>query len=172
MEVFNGIYLMVPNFISEQIAGDACPVGFGCWYPNKDQYFSSKFPPYLQDPKVPIHLKEFICLILAVKFWGHFWAGKRVQIFCDNDSVCDVITYLKPKDEEMQVYLREFLFWVCFYNFIPTVSKISTKDNDIADFLSRNFNENDAKIFFEKENLFPPKIIQIHDSDFKFKADW
>ena len=89
---------MVPDFISEQIAGDACPSGLGCWYPNQQQYFSSEFPSFLKDPQIPIHLKEFICIILATKFWGPLWSGKRVQIYCDNDSVCDVITYLKPKD--------------------------------------------------------------------------
>ena len=35
MTVFNGIYLIVPDTISEQIAGDSCPQGFGCWYPNQ-----------------------------------------------------------------------------------------------------------------------------------------
>ena len=172
MNEFNGIHLLVPNLISEQISGDACPMGFGCWYPNQKEYFSSRFPKSLQDPKIPIHLKEFICIILAVKVWGHLWAGKRVSIFCDNDSVCDVICYLKPKAENMQMYLREFLFWVCFFNFVPVVSKISTKENDIADFLSRNFNESDANIFFEKENLPSQKLINISDSDFCFKADW
>ena len=44
----------------------------------------------------------------------------------------------------MQSYLREFLFLVCRLNFSPVVSKISTKDNDIADFLSRNYTPNDV----------------------------
>ena len=113
MSVFSGIYLIIPEIIVEQISGDACPQGYGCWYPNQQEYFSSKFPKHLQDPQIPIHLKEFLCVILATKTWGHLWAGKQVQIFCDNDSVCDVITYMKPKDEKMQIYLREFLYWVC-----------------------------------------------------------
>ena len=136
------------------------------------QYFSSKFPLPLQDPQIPIHLKEFHCVILAVKVWGHLWAGKKIVIFCDNDSVCDVITYLKPKDDRMQMYLREFLYWVCLFNFYPTVSKISTRENDIADFLSRNFNQIDAEKFFKRENLPKQEIVEISDSDFIFKADW
>ena len=81
MSVFNGIHLIVPEIISEQVAGDACPQGFGCWYPNYQQYFSSKFPHHLQDPQVAIHLKEFICIILAAKTWGRLWADKQVWIF-------------------------------------------------------------------------------------------
>ena len=58
LNVFNGVHLMVPDFISEQIVGDDCPSGLGCWYPNKQQYFSSEFPLFLKDPQIPIHLKE------------------------------------------------------------------------------------------------------------------
>ena len=74
MLAFNGIHLLVPNEPSEQIAGDACPMGFGIWHPDKREYFSQKFPMALQDPKIPIHVKEFICVILATKQWGSSWA--------------------------------------------------------------------------------------------------
>ena len=96
----------------------------------------------------------------------------QVKKFCDNNSVCDVKTNLKPKDEKMQMYLREFLYWVCYFNFEPVVSKIGTKENDAADFLSRNFGEKDAALFFERENLPPQTIVHISDSDFVFKAAW
>ena len=172
MQVFNGIELMVPNFVAVQVAGDACPVGLGSWNPFLNEYFSRKFPHHLQDPQIPIHMKEFICVILAVKLWGSEWAGKTCQIFCDNDSVADVITHQKPKDENMQKYLREFLFWVCHFNFRPVVSKIGTKENDIADFLSRNFNQVDAKLFFEREKLPEMICMEIPDDFFSLKADW
>ena len=109
---------------------------------------------------------------MAVKLWGVHWSGKRCAIFCDNDAVCDVITYLKPKDSEMQRYLREFLYWVCKFNFHPVVSKIGTKENDVADFLSRNFSQADADLFFVKTGLSPIIAISVCDEDFELKADW
>ena len=109
---------------------------------------------------------------MAVKTWGKNWSGKTIQIFCDNDAVCDVILYLKPKDANMQVHLREFLFWVCKYNFHPIISKIGSKENDIADFLSRNFSESDANMFFTKNFIPPQKKLYLSDSDFLLKADW
>ena len=109
---------------------------------------------------------------MAVKQWGSQWVGKTVNIFCDNDAVCDVIFYLKPKDPGMQIYLREFLFWVCSFNFHPVVSKIATKENYIADFLSRNFSESDANLFFAKENLPPQTKLLLSDNEFKLYADW
>ena len=157
---------------SYQISGDACPMGFGIWNPSENEYISSKFPHNLQDPLIPIHIKEFICVILATKKWGHKWAGNSVQIFCDNDSVCDVIFYLKPKDQMLQVYLREFLYWVCHFNFHPIVSKIGTKENDIADFLSRNYCDADAVNFFSRENLPPQTKLSISETDFLLTADW
>ena len=172
MSIFNGVHLLVNSEPSEQISGDACPMGYGIWNPNSNEYFSSKFPIYLQDPQIAIHIKEFICIILAIKKWGHSWAGKTVQIFCDNDAVCDVIFYLKPKDPEMQLYLREFLYWVCTFNFHPIVSKIGSKENDIADFLSRNYSEKDASLFFARENLPPQKKLFLTENDFTLQADW
>ena len=111
-------------------------------------------------------------MIVAVKFWGQHWSGKRISIFCDNDSVVDVVTYMKPKDPQMQAYLREFLYWVCKFNFHPILSKISSSENDIADFLSRNWNELDAETFFKNENLPVPDRIHVCDDDYCFIADW
>ena len=136
MEIFNGVQLIIPDFVSIQKAGYVCVLGLGSDSPSKNEYFSSLFPHNLIDPTIPIHLKEFICVIIATKFWGQDWAGKKVQIFCDNDAVCDVVNNMKPKDNNMQAYLREFLYWVCKFNFYPMISKINTKENDIADFLS------------------------------------
>ena len=70
MQVFNGIELMIFNDISINVAGDACPQGLGSWYQEELEYFSGMFPLRLQDPQIPIHLKEFWCVIVSVKLWG------------------------------------------------------------------------------------------------------
>ena len=72
----------------------------------------------------------------------------------------------------MQIYLREFLYWVCVFNFHPVVSKISTHDNYIADFISRNYCEKDANDFFTRENLPLQTKLFLSESDFKLSADW
>ena len=65
--MFNGVHLLVPNNPTLQIVGDACPSGYGCWNPELNQYISEKFPLQWLDPTIPIHLKEFMCVILATK---------------------------------------------------------------------------------------------------------
>ena len=129
------------------------------------------FPKSLLDPQIPIHSKEFMCLIIAAKIWGKTWAGMRVQIFCDNDSVCDLVTYLKPKDDQMQKYLREFLYWVCLYNFQPLVSKIGTKENLIADYISRVYDPSDAQKFLSEQGVRCSRL-EVTDSEFTLSADW
>ena len=170
MRVFNGVELLVPKEVSLQIAGDACPAGMGSWNTDNKEYFSCRFPAHLLH--FPIHIKEFICVIVSVKLWGHQWVGKRCEIYCDNDAVCDVITYQKPKDETMQKFLREFLFHVCKFNFVPVISKIASKENDVADFVSRNYDPLDAQKYFTKENIPCLKCIEIPDEMFEFEGDW
>ena len=80
MSVFNGVELFVPDHVSIEAARDACPAGMGSWNKSNHEYFSCRFPLYLLDPAIPIHIKEFICLITSVKIWGSEWAGKRCLI--------------------------------------------------------------------------------------------
>ena len=31
-----------------------------------------------------IHLLEVLAILVALRLWGHLWAGCRIQVFCDN----------------------------------------------------------------------------------------
>ena len=117
-------------------AGDATPTGCGAWYGT--QYWCRQFPLELQDVEVPIHLKEFWCIIVSARLWGSAWSGRSVTIFCDNDAVVDSITYRKPKDMKLLSLLREFLFLVVTLKFFPTVRKIGTHANYLADQQTRS----------------------------------
>ena len=81
LSVFNGVYFIVPEIVTIQISSDACPSGMGSYNPQLNSYFSAEFPRYLKDLSIPIHLKEFVGIIIASKIWGESWTGKRVQIF-------------------------------------------------------------------------------------------
>ena len=81
METFNGVELLISSNVSFHIAGDACPMGLGSWNFEKLEYFSQRFPHKLQDPLIPIHVKEFLCVILAIKLWGSQWRGKKAQVY-------------------------------------------------------------------------------------------
>ena len=127
-------------------AGDATLWGGGAWY--KKEYWSREFPTFLKDPQIPVHIKEMWVLVASSWVWGDAWSGNAVHLFCDNDSVCDTLTYQKPKDPDLGSLLREFLYVVCSKKFSPIIRKIDTKSNFLADHISRRYDHESA------DNLF------------------
>ena len=87
MEVFSGVELIPATTVSLAVYGDACVQGGGSWNPSLSEYFSMRFSDYMSSPDTPIHVKEFIVVIICVRLWGEQWAGQKVVINCDNDSV-------------------------------------------------------------------------------------
>ena len=172
METFSGVEFLPSPVVNLVIFGDACVEGGGSWNPNKSEYFSLTFPTYMKSSDIPIHIKEFVVVILSVRLWGEKWRGQRVVIYCDNDAVCDTCMYQKPKDLKLQHLLREFLFWVCKYNFFPIVEKIGTKENHIADYLSRVYDVELIDRYFESNGHSAQSRILIPEMWFNFQADW
>ena len=76
------------------------------------------------------------------------------------------------KHKKLQQLLREFLFWVCSFNFFPVLHKINTKDNAIADLLSRVYDEEIIDDNFKKEGYPDQSRILIPEKWFDFQADW
>merc|ERR1719186_9587 len=128
--------------------GDAQPMGGGSYF--GDQYWSRQFPRWLQDPQIPIHLKEFWVVVVSAWLWGDKWRGHLVYIFCDNTAVVEVLQKERPKDPGLQELLREFLFIVCSKGFTPVFRKIGTVANKTADYLSRVHDHNLIREFFKQ----------------------
>ena len=105
---FSGVEIIPSPTVSLAVYGDACVQGGGGWNPSRSEFFSLRFPNYMSSPDVPIHIKEFIVVILSVRLWAKEWSGQKVVVYCDNDSVCDTCVYQKPKDLKLQQLLREF----------------------------------------------------------------
>ena len=172
IQVFSGVEIIPPPSVKFSVYGDACVQGGGGWFPGRNEYFSLRFPISLSTPDVPIHIKEFYVVILIIKLWGSNWIGHRIEIYCDNDAVCDTCTHQKPANSQMQQLLREFLFWICKFNIHPIVKKIGTKENFVADFVSRVYTSDETKKFF-KDNGYPLQTKKlIPDHFFDMHADW
>ena len=151
-------------------AGDATPTGGGAWHGS--EYWCGQLPDNLKDPSLPIHIKEFWILIVSAKVWGDTWSGKSITIFCDNDAVCDTVTYRKPRDQALLSLLREFLFLVVTRKFFPVVRKIGTKENEIADFISRRFDDEGCSQIFSKFNLLDMRRIRPKTTFFNLSCEW
>ena len=179
---FNGVEIMYPSdpilLSLEQLlessslvnCGDAQMMGGGSYYGM--EYWSRPFPRWLQDPKIPIHVKEFYVVLASAWLWGENWRGQVVHIFSDSDPVVDVLTFEKPKDPMMQELLREFLFIVCTRGFTPVFRKISSKANAVADYISRVHKEPDTRDYFVKNNLPLRKLVTCPDNLFTLRSNW
>ena len=151
-------------------AGDATLTGGGAWHGRN--YWSRQFPHRLCDPKIPVHVKEFLVVIVSIRVWGESWSGKVIQIFCDNDPVCDVIAGERPSDQKMLSLLREFKYWVCKFRFYPVMRKIGTLENSIADFISRRHDDSAAQAIFSQNKLGHMALVDAHDGLFDLTAPW
>ena len=150
--------------------GDAQLWGGGSYY--GDEYWSRPFPAWLQSPDTPIHLKEFYVVLASCWLWGDMWTGCLVYLFCDNDAVIEVLDKEKPKDSRMQDLLREFLYIVCLKKFTPVFRKISTKSNEVADFISRCHDPASTADFFRRKNLPLRRLVTVPDVFFELNSNW
>ena len=151
-------------------AGDATPTGGGAWHGK--EYWCGNLPTHLQDIQVPIHVKEFWVLIVSAKQWGNSWTGRCIVLYCDNDSVCDTVVYRKPKDPTLLSLLREFLFVVVTKKFFPVIRKIGTKENELADHISRRFDQDAAAKIFAKSGLHDMSLVKPRADYFNLSAPW
>ena len=182
LDTFNGINMIVNEdpipLTFEQLlddphsicAGDATPTGAGAWHGK--EYWCGNLPSHLQDTKVPIHIKEFWVLIVSAKQWGDTWTGRCIVLYCDNDSVCDTVVHKKPRDPTLLSLLREFLYVVVAKKFFPVVRKIGTKENEVADHISRRFDPEAAANTFAKFGLHDMAIVKPRAEFFNLTAPW
>ena len=101
------------------------------------KYFHSKFPDRVADRRYSINILEMLAIVVCLKLWGKFYVGKRIQIFCDNESVCHCINSGKTQNEVLQSCLREVSFLAAIYEFQIKAVHLSSSAYRIADHLSR-----------------------------------
>ena len=179
---FNGTELIYPtdplNLTLDQLldtsaivnCGDAQPMGGGSYC--GDEYWSRPFPKWLQDPQIPIHLKEFWVVLVSAWLWGHSWKGKLVYIFCDNTAVVQSLQKEKPSDPKMQELLQEFLFIVCSRGFTPVFRTVGTVENETADYISRVHDSTLTLKFFHSKGLPIRKLVTAPDNLFLLRSNW
>ena len=182
MRRFNGVEMLYPsdplgltlNQLLETDAlvncGDAEPAGGGAYFGS--EYWSRTFPDWLQDLNIPIHIKEFWVILVSAWLWGDSWRGSMVYIFSDNVAVVEVLDKERPKDPKMLELLQEFLYIVCTRGFSPIFKKIGTKDNAVADFLSRSHDQSAAKAFFKSSGHPIRTEVLAPDHLFTLRSKW
>ena len=179
---FNGVECMYPddpldlslNQLLETSAlvncGDAQPMGGGAYFGS--EYWSRPFPRWLQDTNNDIHLKEFWVALVSAWLWGEKWRGRVVYVFCDNVAVVETLEKEKPSNPKLQELLREYLYLVCTRGFTPKFKKIGTKENEVADFISRRHDPIATELFFSTKGHPPRSLVEVPDYMFKLNSNW
>ena len=86
----------------------------GFW---KGCYFHAEFPESILRHEFHISALEIFSIIICLKLWGRKFKGHRIVVFCDNQSVCQIINSGKSKSEILQDSLREICFIATCYEF-------------------------------------------------------
>ena len=94
-------------------------------------------PPSEYDETADINLLEVWPVVAAASRWGSQWSGRKVVIRTDNTQVQQMINTGRSRSIRCMWWLRE-LFWLSVvYNFHLVAKRVTSKDNIIADYLSR-----------------------------------
>jgi len=83
---------LTPAHILELYTDAASTVDFGGFFQGK--WFQERWPPHLQISKeqgVSIEWQELFPIVFACAIWYPHFSGKRLQFWCDNESVVTII---------------------------------------------------------------------------------
>jgi len=127
---------MVWSVPDAEVSTDACLKGGGGW--SGEEYFSVEFPEFIIKENHHINVLELWTVLLALRIWNTRFAGRRIQIMCDNEVSVGLINTGKGRDPMLLKLIREIHFICCVHNFQIRAVHIPGVENRLADKLSRS----------------------------------
>ena len=115
----------------------AGPVGFGGYFNGK--WFQGRWPPHMQLSKargISIEWQELFLTVVACAIWFPHFSGKRIQFWCDNESVIAIINSGHSKSPRIMDLVRFLVLISMKHNFFVRARHVPGVRNDIADALS------------------------------------
>ena len=88
LKAYNGDTMYHVTPLHEQVHFDASLQGLVGYFKNYVYSISVS----LNFMNYNIARLEVVNVVVILKVWGHLWANKRIEIFCDNRSVVDVLS--------------------------------------------------------------------------------
>lgn len=174
LPTYNGISMMLYEQWSEPdeiFSSDACLDGCGGFW--NGNYFHVSFPVSYVRQKFNINTLEMMSVIICLKLWGKEFRGKRIQVFCDNMAVCQVVNSGKAKCEMLQNGLREIAFLAATYECEIRTVHLESKDNRISDQLSRwNLHYSHKEMFFDLTKEYNLTEYKVSDDLFELLNKW
>ena len=174
LPIYNGVSLMLyeewcePD---EMCSSDSSLQGCGGFWQGK--YFHTAFPEKFHNDQFHITILEMFAVIICLKLWGCNFRGKRIQMFCDNQSICQVVNSGKARDEILQDCLREIAFLAAVHEFQIKMVHLESKANRISDCLSRwDIDYSHRVEFFAATQSYDLVECQVPTSFFDLIHSW
>ena len=134
---WNGVsFLPSPALLPlRQLASDASGSwGCGAWF--RSHWFQLPWDDH--SAGLSIMVKELLPIVLACAVWGREWEKSCVQCLCDNQAVIACLRSRTTRERHCMHMLRTLAFVEARHDFTLRVQYINTKENHLADDLSRN----------------------------------
>lgn len=111
-------------------------LGYGGFFQNR--WFQGQWLPSQQlgQPGISILWQELYAINVACHLWGALWTSKRIQFYCDNQGVVEVINSRRSKVPRVMDLVRD-LTLCTLQNFYFRAVHVPGINNNIADSLSR-----------------------------------
>ena len=172
MRTYNGVSIIssvVWTSPDAVFSTDACLSG--CGGLSQSQYFHVQFPTEVRTRFSEIHLLEALAILVALRLWGHPWAGFRIQVFCDNVAVVSALTSGKVKDQSLAAISRDTWYLAASHEFELRAVHLPGEENRAADLLSRWHLDSSFGARFQQLSVFsslssvfvPPDFFTVYD---------
>ena len=113
-------------------------MGLGGYF--KGQWFQGRWPHHLllnREWGISIEWQELFPIVVACTIWHPHFAGKRLQLWCDNELVVAIINSGHSKVPRIMDLLRALIIISMKHNFFIRARHVPGVHNVIADALSR-----------------------------------
>ena len=143
LEHWNGVSIFLDSHISSppelQLFTDASgTLGYGGFL--NGLWFQGRWLPEHTLSKqrgISIEWQELFPIYLACVLWAPTWTGKRIRMWCDNQSVVAIINSKHSKSPRVMDLVHAITLLTLAHNFTFSATHIPGLDNAIADSLSR-----------------------------------
>lgn len=138
--------------------------GFGNIF--QTHWFQGSWEPHqkLGQPGISIAWQELFAFVVACHLWANFFSNKRIQFFCDNESVVSILNTKRSRIPRVMDLVRYLTLLTLGFNFCFRAEHIEGKRNDIAGSLS-HFQINRVRELAPHANrdpcLVPPELLKI-----------
>ena len=130
-----------------------------------DSKFIAKFKP-------SIEYLELYAVTAAVLQWIHFFKNKRIILFCDNQSVVDMINFTTTSCKNCMVLIRILVLKGLMENVRIFARHVKGADNIFADSLSRDKIQHFNYLCNKHQKRMKQEPVQVPESIWPMDKIW